>query len=335
MDTEDHHEPVRILTEKEIAALLDLTELLPVVADGLVNQGDGTVERPTRSRFPVGIGIDSEGSETPLGAGLTMPAYIHGSDSYVTKLVSVHDGNPKRGRPTVQAQIAITDAETGRPVAYMDGERITNARTGCIGGLAARELARTPITLGLIGAGTQARWQARAIAAACTVESIRIYSPSDSKHGCAADLNQLLEVPATAVETPTDAVSGVNTVVTATTSDRPVFPGEALSAGTLVIAVGAYTPELQEIDPATVERASRVFADVPEEVAEIGDIRLAEISTSDLIPLASAVDGNERRTSQDEILLIESVGSAVLDAAAGEYIVQRAEEKDVGTTVRF
>lgn len=335
METEDHHGPVRILADDEIAAVLDLTELLPVVADGLMKQGDGTVERPTRSRFPVGIGLGSERSETPPGTGLTMPAYIHGSDNYATKLVSVHEGNPNRGLPTVQSQIAITDAETGRPVAYMDGDRITNARTGCIGGLAARELAQHPITLGLIGAGTQARWQTRAIAAACTVESVRIYSPSESKHGCAADIIQLLDVPATAVETPTEAVSGANTVVTATTSDDPVFPGDAVEPGTLVIAVGAYTPEMQEIDRVTVERASRVFADVPEEVAAIGDIQLADIGPSDLVPLASVVAGNERRTSPDEILLVESVGSAVLDAATGEYVVRRAEANDIGTTVRF
>lgn len=318
---------VRVLTDADVAEVLDLEALLPVVESAFLAQGRGAVERPARPHFPVGAGL--EGPE-PLGTGLTMPAYVHGDDHYATKLVAVHEGNPARGLDTVNAQVVLTDAATGLPAALMDGTRITGARTGCIGGLAARELATGPVTLGVIGAGTQARWQARAIAAACALESVRVYSPSDSREVCAADLREA-GLDARAVETPREAVSGATVVVTATTATEPVFPGDALADGTLVVAVGAYTGEMRELDGTTVDRAARVFADVPEEAAETGD--LPGHGATDLVPLSAVLAGEAGRRSPAEILVVSSVGSAVLDAAAAGHLFDRAASRDVGTTV--
>ncbi|NEU58873.1 ornithine cyclodeaminase family protein [Halorussus sp. MSC15.2] len=330
---------VRILSDSQVADCLDLADLLPVVREAFVKQGRGEVERPDRPHFPVGAGLDGP---DPAGTGLVMPAYLHGAAFYATKLVGVHEGNAERGLPTVNAQIALTEAGTGLPAAYLAGTRITNARTGCIGGLAAAELAVTPaapdsgLTLALLGAGTQARWQARAIADATDLESVRIYSPSDSKDDCVADLREELDLPPDAIVTadsPEDAVRGANVVVTATTATDPVFPGAALDPGALVVAVGAYTAEMRELDAETFERASRVFADVPEEVAEIGDALEADLAADDLVPFSAVLEGRAGRDSGDDILVVESVGTAVLDAAAAEHVFGVAEEKGVGIEV--
>lgn len=320
---------LRVLSDPDVAAVLDLHELLSVVEHAFVKQGRGEVERPDRPHFPVGTGIEGD---HPLGTALTMPAYIHGAQYVATKLASVHEGNADRGLPTVNATIALSDATTGLPAAYMAGTRITNARTGCIGGLAARALANTdgPVTLGIVGSGTQARWQARAIAAAVDVDDVRVYSRSESRAACAADLRED-GLDATAVDTAETAVSGASVVVTATTSTEPVFEGDALDPGTLVVAVGAYTPSMRELDATTVERAARVFADIPAEAAATGD--LPTLDAADLIPLSAVFDGAAGREQTDEILVVASVGSAVLDAAAAEHLLGRAESSDVGTTV--
>jgi alanine dehydrogenase len=322
---------VRVLSDEDVADLLDLGALLDVVEEAFVMQGRGAVERPARPHFPVGTGI--RGDE-PLGTGLVMPAYVHGATYYATKLVGVHEGNRDRGRPTVNAQIALTDAATGRPAAYMAGTRITNARTGCIGGLAAKHLANAPVTLGLVGAGTQARWQAKAIAAATDVKSVRVYSPSASRTACASDLRRA-GLDAEAVDTPREAVSGATVVVTATTSAEPTFPGDALEPGALVVAVGAYTPEMRELDEETVRRAARVYADVPEEAATVGD--LSGIDPARLVPLSDVFDEDVEtdRRADDETAIVESVGSAVLDAAAAEHVLELAEASDAGTQVRL
>jgi alanine dehydrogenase len=321
---------VRVLSDDDVASLLDLSELLPVVAAAFRKQGAGEVERPERPHFPVGTGLDPDAPDDPMGTGLVMPAYVHGSDYYATKLVGVHEGNAERGLPTVNARIALTAAETGLPAAYMAGTRITNARTGCIGGLAARELSTGPVTLGVIGAGTQARWQTRAIAAATDLRSVRVYSPSDSRADCAADL-RAAGIDATAVDSPRAAVEGANVVVTATTATAPVFPADALDPGTVVIAVGAYTAEMQELPPEVFERAATAFADVPEEAAETGDARAADLDESAFVPLSSVLAGDAGRGGPDEILVVDSVGTAVLDAATAEHVYRAATEADAGT----
>ncbi len=323
---------VRIFSDSDIASLLELEGLLPVVATAFERQHDGGVERPERPHYPIGTGVDTDAPEESTGTGLCMPAYIHGSPYAATKLVTVCPENAERELPTVTAQISLVDVETGQPVAYLAGTQITSARTGCIGGLAANELATSePIDLGLIGAGTQARWQTRAIDAATELESIRVYSPSDSRQRCATDLEDELGVPTEPVSNPRGAVDGATVVVTATTSTEPVFPGEALTPGTLVIAVGAYSPDMRELDDRTIARADRVFADVPEEARETGD--LSGHTNLDVAEFGDVLAGNDDRANDDEILVFSSVGSAVLDAAAAEYVYERGVDKDVGTVV--
>ncbi|ELZ95350.1 ornithine cyclodeaminase [Haloferax mucosum ATCC BAA-1512] len=346
---------VRILSADAVREVLSLPELLPVVEAAFVKQGRRAVERPPRAHFPVGIDMDADSevreddaeettgdtgdlpperdTRPPLGTALTMPAYIHGRAMYATKLASVHAANPDRGLSPVNAQVVLNDAATGLPLSFLDGTVITNARTGCIGGLSVTHLSTGPVRLGVLGAGTQARWQARAIAAAADVESVRIYSPSESRETCAADLRDA-GLDAEAVTSPKAAVSDATVVVTATTSTEPVFSAEWLAPGTLVIAIGAYTGEMQEVGPATFERAARVFADVPEPVAAVGDVRESGLSEADLLPLSDVFEGKIGRQSDDEILLVESVGSAVLDAAAAEYLYGKARANDVGKTVR-
>jgi alanine dehydrogenase len=316
-----------VLSDDDTASLLELDTLAPVVERALVKQGAGDVERPDRPHYPVGESLDSD---EPLGTGLVMPAYVHGGAYFATKLVGVHDDNPSRGLPTIHAQIVLADARTGEPLSFMNGKRITNARTGCIGGLAARELANQPVRLGVLGAGAQARWQTRAIAALTDVEHVAVYSPSDSRHECARDLRDE-GLDADAVDSPTAAVEGANVVVTATTSSEPVFPAGALEAGALVVAVGAFNAAMQELERAVFDHAARVFADVPEEVAGIGDITATNLGESDLIPIADVLDGDAGREREDEILVMESVGSAVLDVAAASYVYDAAKDAGVGT----
>jgi len=320
---------VLVLSERDVRDSLDLAGLVDVVGEALVKQAAGEVERPERPHYPVGAGLD--GTE-PLGTGIAMPAYIHGDDQYATKLVGVHEGNAERGLPTIHAQVVLTNARTGVPEAFMGGTTLTNARTGCIGALAVRALAPDAATLGVIGAGAQAHWQTRAIDTVAALSDVRIYSPSDSRFECASDLDEE-GIPARAVDSPAAAVEGADAVVTATTATEPVFPPDALSPGTLVVAIGAFTAEMQELDPAVLDGAGRVFADVPTEVAGTGDVLEAGLDADDLVSLGALLAEGYDRDSPDGTLVVESVGSATLDAAAGTTIYRRALEQDAGTEI--
>ncbi|MEF8886433.1 MAG: ornithine cyclodeaminase family protein [Haloarculaceae archaeon] len=316
-----------VCSEAEVREILELAALVPVVEAALARQARGEVERPDRPHFPVGRGLDG-GEE--LGTGIAMPAYIHGAEQYATKLVGVHEANPDRGLPTVNAVVALTDARTGLPEALLAGNALTNARTACIGALAVREFAPDARTLGVVGAGAQARWQTRAIATVADLADVRVYSPSDSREACATDLREA-GVPARAVDSPRRAVEGADAVVTATTATEPVFPPDALAPGALVVAVGAYTGEMQELDPAVLEGAETVLADVPSEVAETGDLLSTDLGVEDLTEFGERLNGDDDPPAGR--VVVASVGTAVLDAAAGTFLYERAREEPVGTDI--
>ncbi|WP_299234575.1 ornithine cyclodeaminase family protein [Natronomonas sp.] len=318
---------VLVLSDAEIESVLDLSSLVDTVGSALKKQASGAVERPERPHFRVGTDANGAGAK---GTAIAMPAYVHGEAYYVTKLVGVHDGNPERGLPTVHAQIALTDAETGVPEAFMGGTTVTNARTGCLGALAVRRFAPEAATLGIVGAGAQARWQARAIATVTSLSSVRIYSPSDSKRECAAELADE-GLPTRAVETPRAAIEGADVVVTATTATEPVFPPDALDSSALVVAVGAFTEDTQELDPAVFEAASAVFADVPSEAAGIGDAIAAGVDAEDFVSLGAALADGRTDAPPAGPIVVESVGSAVMDAAAGAAVYRRAREAGAGS----
>lgn len=318
---------MRVLSASDVATVLDLDSLLPVVENAIRQQGRGEVERPDRPHFPIGAGLN--GPE-PAGMGLVMPAYIHGQNYFATKLVGVNEENSARGLPTVNATIALTEADTGLPAALLAGNDVTNARTGCIGGLAVRALVSDPdsVRLGVIGAGAQARWQTRAIAAATDVDDVAIYSPSESRDDCAADLRDR-GIDAAAVSSPAAAVRNADAVVTATTATEPVFDGADLRDGAVVVAIGAYTAEMRELDERTIDRAATLVADVPEEVADTGDFPRRD--AADFVPFASVLDGDDVRESESDVVVVASVGTAVLDAAAGVHVYERARELELGT----
>ena len=120
--------------------------------------------------------------------------------------------------------------------------------------------------------------------------------------------------------------------MTATTSADPVFPADALGPGTLVVAIGAYESGMQELEPGVFDCAARVFADVPEEVATIGDLAATSLTAADLVPMAALFDGADR-ASAEEIVVVESVGSAVFDVAAATATYEAAREAGLGTDI--
>lgn len=323
---------VLVLSDKNVESLINLSDIADEVEDAQIKQDAGAVERPDRPHYPIGTGLQDDDDDDSLGTGLVMPAYIHGTDYFATKLVSVYEGNSEKGLPTLHAQLVLADAHTGKPVSIMDANNITNARTGCIGGLAARELAIKPVDLAIIGAGVQARWQTRAVDALCELASVSIYSPSDSKYAAADELSSV-DIPASAAESAELAVQNANVVITTTTSTEPVFSTEAVQDGTLIIGIGAFRPDMQELEPDIFNEADLIFADVPDEVIEIGDFTATSLSKNKLIPLSRAFKNETCRTSESEIIVVESVGSAVFDAATAAHIYSQANNQDYGDIV--
>jgi ornithine cyclodeaminase/alanine dehydrogenase-like protein (mu-crystallin family) len=320
---------VLVLNQEEVERLLDMEGCIEAMAGILEALARGELFQPLRSiAFPPG-----ESS----GIGL-MPAHRSGSAAaYALKTICLFPDNPTRGLDAHQGTVTLFSGETGEVRALMNASAITAIRTAAVSAVATRLLAREDASeLAIIGSGVQGRSHIEAMRAVKPWERIRIASRTHEHAQALAE-----EAGAEAVESVEEAVRGADVVVTATNSSEPVLRYEWLKPGAHVNAVGSSIKTARELDTATIV-ASLLFVDRREStVNEAGDY---------LVPFQEGAIGPEHvkaeigeiltgahpgRTAPDELTVFKSLGLAVEDLAAAEYVVRRAQETGTGTTVEF
>ena len=267
-----------------------------------------------------------------------MPAQRAGSSPlWSLKEIVITPDNPRRGLDAHQGAVLLHDGETGELVAVLNASPITAIRTAACSAVATRLLARPGASVvAMIGAGHQAKAHLEAMRT-LGFEEIRITSRNPAHASALA----ALDGNATAVESAGEAVRGADVVVTVTSSAEPVLRRDWLAPGAHVNAVGSCFPNVRELDTATVAD-SAFFVDRRESAEnEAGDF---------LIPLGEGAIGSdhiraeigdvlvgdaEGRTRDDELTVFESLGIAVEDLFAAEYVVRRAREVGAGTELEF
>ncbi len=261
---------------------------------------------------------------------LLMPGVRGGGPGASVKLVTVMAGNAARGLPTVQAVVVWFDADTGAPLALLDGGTVTAMRTGAASGVATRLLARTDAsTLAVLGAGGQAEWQVRAVVAARPIRRVLVHARTPaSREAFAARMREALGLDVTPVATAEDAVRVADVVCAATTSTTPVFDAGWVRPGTHLNGIGAYRLDMVELPPELFARASLVAVDSREAArAEAGDVMAAVrrglVTEEQLTQIGSVARDFAQRREPEAITVFKSVGLAIQDVAAAELIVSR------------
>src|SRR5437588_43020 len=138
-----------------------------------------------------------------------------------------------------------------------------------------------------------------------------------------------------------DALAGALLVACATTSTQPLFHWDEVEAGTHINAIGAFTPEMCEVDAETLAHARIVVDQREAALIEAGD--LLQPLAAALIPgpktwieLGDLVTGKQvGRRTKDEVTFFKSVGVAVQDVAAALYVYRKARELRVGIEVEI
>ena len=255
---------------------------------------------------------------------LVMPAMADGWAG--VKLVSLDPENPARGRSFINGVYTLFGPPGLEPEASIEGRALTELRTAAVSGLATRHLARPDASrLTIFGAGAQGRSHLVAMAAVRDLTEVRIVAPrAGSVDAFIAFAADHLDVEVRA-GTPDDVATS-DIVCTCTSSATPVFDGSLLPEGVHVNAIGAYRPDLQEVDATTVS-TSRVIVELREAaLIEKGDLLLAAEAGWD--PAAIAADLTELlrapgrgRTAPADRTLFSSVGHAYEDLLIARAVV--------------
>ena len=293
---------ILILSEDAVRNLLNMEELISAMSRALADLSGGKVIQPVRTVLSI--------AEHQGFFGL-MPAY---NGSLGAKLVTFYPNN--QGIHTHHAVILLFRAETGEPIAMIDGRLITEMRTAAVSAVATDKLARPDShVLAILGSGVQARSHLEALRLVREFSEVRVWSP---RNAAAFAKEHSVKVAASAEE----AVRGADVIVVATASTTPVLMGEWLSQGAHINAVGATRPNWRELDDATL-RVSQIFVESREAaMQESGDVIAAgKISAEIGEVIAGQKPG---RQSEDEITLFKSVGVAVEDVAAADLVYRKA-----------
>jgi ornithine cyclodeaminase len=311
-----------------------MAEAIAGVKEAYLQLSSGQAIVPLRSRIDI---------KSHNGISLVMPAYLSQKDDLAVKIVSVYPDNVERNEPVIYASVIVLDAESGRPVALLEGGTITAIRTGAASGAATDVLARKDAHIAAIfGSGVQARTQLEAVATIRSLSEVRVYSLSQAQaRQFAGEMAGFGPIPKAikVVDSPEEAIDGADIICTATTSKRPVFNGHDLEPGAHINAIGSFTPEMQEVDAETVRR-SLVFVDSREAaLEEAGDLLVpmarGEIPRDTIFAELGEVIGGQKkgRTDSGQITYFKSVGIAIQDAVAGRIALENAIALDLGTVI--
>jgi alanine dehydrogenase len=324
-----------LLARRDVEELLDLDRLIDFLADAMADLSAG------RASIPPRVAAQVDEVEGFLGV---MPAHLPAADALMTKLVAVFPHNTDR--PTHQAVIVCFDPQNGSPVAVMDGEYITAARTAAGSALATKLLAGPGAgVLAILGTGVQARWHARMVARVANFERIVVAGRHrDRVRRFALEMAGELALEVRVEDSFEEAQALADVVCATTHSPEPVVRRDCLRKGVHVNSVG-YNPAGREVDPETVRDSyvvveSRAAALAPPPSGSndlLWTIRDGVISEDHVAAeIGELVAGTAPgRSSEEQITLYKSVGVAVQDAAAASLVLEAARAAGVGVEVEI
>jgi ornithine cyclodeaminase len=298
-----------IVSRAEIEALLPRIDSVAAMARAfeVYSAGRAAVPSVQEILFPAADG------EAHIKSG-----YVNGDGVFVVKIATGFYRNPAAGLPSSSGTVLVFDAAHGFAEAILlDEGLLTDWRTAAAGALAAKHLAPREVTrIGIVGSGTQARLQAKLLRTITPCRAISLWARDTAKaERCAADLacdGFDVEIAGTCAA----VAAAADLIVTTTPAKAPLLSAGDIRAGTHITAVGADTPEKQELDAAILARADVVAVDSLAQGRVRGELhhalkRFPDLKAVELGAIVSGAAGG--RTTDDQITVADLTGVAVQD----------------------
>ncbi len=308
---------MRFFTDADIGAALPWAPLIESIEQILI-EPDAVAPARTLHTVPDGNGNDA--------AFLLKPGWVAGEIIGV-KAVTVFPDNGAQDLPMVQAGVLLFDGTTGSLVGACEANTLTTRRTAAASAVAAKRLARPDARrLLIVGSGALAPMAVQAHAHVRSYDTIEVWGRNPDK---AAAVVAVLAADGIVATVPADldaAVAEADVISCVTGATDPLVKGALLRPGAHVDLIGGFNHAMREADDDVVRRAS-VFVDTYDDAAIAGDIAQpieSGVMTADdlLADLAELVAGTHPgRTSDDEVTMFKSAGTALEDLAAARLAV--------------
>ncbi|SHF47281.1 ornithine cyclodeaminase [Litoreibacter ascidiaceicola] len=251
---------------------------------------------------------------------LSRSAWIDGLGVAV-KSATIFPGNKAAGRPVVNGSVSMFSDETGELEALVDFHLVTKWKTAGDSLYAAKLLANPdPDTILVIGTGTVAGNMIDAYRSAFPHSRYIVWGRNTDYATTFAEANG-----ATSIADLADAVQQAQIICTATMTTEPILKGEWLQAGQHLDLIGAYRPDMREVDDKALQRA-KLFVDSFETTLDhIGELKIplesGAIQRGDI--QGDFYTPSAFKRSPDDITICKNGGGAHLDLMTCRYILDQ------------
>lgn len=297
-------------------------EIVPAEAEQLLTWATLTQAIEAGHSLPKAEVADSflyRGGDTLLNRA----AWIDGLGQLV-KCATIFPGNGALGKGTINGGVTLYSDKTGELEALIDFHLLTKWKTAGDSLLSAQKLARKDSrSILLVGSGTVASSMISAYGSLFPQAIFTVWSrnPVSAKAFAEAHPGVLVapDLPA--------AVAAADIICTATMTKEPILKGDWLSPGTHLDLIGAYRPDMREVDDEALQK-SRLFVDSrATTLHHIGElmIPLASGAISESHVSADFYDlpkGAFHRRNDQEITIAKNGGGAHLDLMTAAYILK-------------
>lgn len=319
-----------LFTRQDVSSLIAFDEYIDIVEQAFRRHAEGKTWRPQLMHAEL-----NDGAFHLKVGGLRM-----GKPYFGLKLGGDFPENVKQfSMPRLQGVIVLCDGENGYPLAIMDSIEITIKRTAALTAVAAKYLANPDSRIASIcGCGQQGRAQLRALMQVLPLTQVYAFDIiDDTRIRYAREMSEELGIAVEAVDRLESAVKRSHVCVTCTPSKRPYLEKRYVSAGTFISAVGADSPDKQELDAALL-RSNKVIVDLLEQCAQVGELHHAlerGMSRDEVYAELSEVIAGKKlgRGSKDEIIIFDTTGTALQDVAAAVAVYEKGLQ--AGRGMRF
>jgi alanine dehydrogenase len=316
-----------LLNRSDISCLLNLDDYITIVEEAFRLHSEGKT---------LGTGllhINAEDGEFHVKAG-----GLQLKRSYFALKVNggFFQNQIRFGMPNIQGAIYLADAKNGLPLTLMDSREITINRTGAATAVAAKYLARPGSEVALIcGCGIQGRIQLVALTRVLPIRRALAYSRNSERAKQFAAEMTTVELEVQPVTDLAEALHVADVCVTCTPAKNFFIRKEEVPPGIFIAAVGADSPDKQELDPQLLPN-TKFVVDILDQCAQVGELHHAldglTMNREDVhSELGDLITGKRPgRTSDSEITVFDSTGTALQDVAAAAAVYERAVAKGIG-----
>lgn len=323
---------IRVLVESDLRAAVGLGEAELDTIESvypLISAGEGSMPPIMRIDVPANNGeIDIKS------------AYLPGFSGIAVKVSAGFFDNPSKGLPSLGGLMMVFDSETGVPrSALFDNGYLTDLRTALAGAVAARHLSREDsVSVGVLGAGVQARLQVEALRLVRPISSVRVWARRrDQSEMYAAEMSERLGLSVVTADTSGEAGSDCDILVTTTPATAPIVTADMLRPGLHITAIGSDAEHKQEISADAIAAADRFVCDSVAQSQRLGELRAAGedgFNPAKAVELGQVINGEVTgRSAEGDVTICDLTGTGAQDTAIASLAVERCADRGAGIEI--